>query len=93
MSLFICAAGFLPLIPDGPDYWRFSVQGWSEILTRVWPGCEVTVESHGNCLAAVAAMLGLALEELTPGELDVTDPRYPVLISLVCRKLAGAPAP
>jgi SAM-dependent methyltransferase len=84
--LFASAAGLLPLIPDGPDYWRFSAAGWAEVLERVWAGCDVRVESHGNCLAAIAAMLGLALEELTPSELDVTDPRYPVLITVACRK-------
>jgi hypothetical protein len=47
----------------------------------------VRVEQHGNCLAAAAAMLGLAHEELTPDELDVHDPRYPVLVTLVCRRV------
>jgi hypothetical protein len=77
---------FVPLIPDGPDYWRLSAEGWTEILQRAWVGCEFRVESHGNCLAAVAAMLGLTVEELTPAELDVFDPRYPVLVTLFCRK-------
>jgi SAM-dependent methyltransferase len=80
------AAGLIPLIPDGPDYWRLSADGWRELLGGVWAGCEITVESHGNCLAAVAAMLGLALEELTPDELDHQDPRYPVLITVTCLK-------
>ena len=84
--LLATAAGFVPLIPDGGDYWRYSREGWIEVLSRAWAGCEIEVRSHGNCLAAVAAMLGLALEELTPAELDVTDPRYPVLISVACRK-------
>ncbi|HET7875189.1 MAG TPA: methyltransferase domain-containing protein [Methylomirabilota bacterium] len=85
------AAGLIPLIPDGPDYWRLSADGWRELLGRVWPGCEVTVDSHGNCLAAVAAMLGLALEELTAAELDVHDPRYPVLITVACLKPGRLP--
>jgi hypothetical protein len=76
----------VPLIADGPDYWRSSREGWSELLTRVWMGCEIEVKSYGNCLAAVAAMLGLASEELTPAELDVADSRYPVLISVACTK-------
>lgn len=83
------AAGFVPLIPDGPDYWRLSAAGWNEIVSRTWPGCEVSVESHGNCLAAVACMLGLALEELISEELDVVDTRYPVLVTLFCRKPLG----
>jgi len=79
-------AGFVPLIADGPDYWRLSAAGWTELVARVWGGCEVTIDSFGNCLAAVAAMLGLALEELSPRELDVRDPRYPVLVTVACRK-------
>ena len=75
-----------PLIPDGPDYWRLSAQGWEEVAARVWPEGQVKVESHGNCLAAMAAMLGLAHEELTPEELLVEDPRYPVLVTVHCRK-------
>jgi hypothetical protein len=86
-------AGFVPLAPDCPDYWHLSAAGWREITERVWAGCEVTVESHGNCLTAVAAMLGLALEELTPAELEVMDPRYPVLVTVVCRKPVATRAP
>ena len=85
-SLLASAAGFIPLIPDGPDYWRLSPEGWREVLARVWVGAEIRVESHGNCLAAVGAMLGLANEELTPAELDARDPRYPVLVTVACRK-------
>jgi len=51
----------------------------------VWPGCETTIEAHGNCLAAAAAMYGIAAEELTNAELDATDPRYPVLVAIDCR--------
>ena len=80
------SAGFLPLIADAPDYWRLSEAGWVELTGRVWKGCDVQVESHGNCLVSVAAMLGLTLEELSPAELDVRDPRYPVLVVVRCRK-------
>ena len=87
-TILATCAGFLPLIPDGPDYWHVSAAGWEEITARVWPDCEVRVQSFGNCLTAVAAMLGLALEELTPAELDAHDPRYPVVVTLWCRKPA-----
>lgn len=79
-------AGFVPLVPDMPEYWRMSADGWREVAARTWPGCEVRVEAHGNCLAAVAAMLGLAHEELDTGELDVHDTRYPVLVTVRCRR-------
>jgi hypothetical protein len=79
-------AGFVPLMPDVPDYWRMSAAGWRELTSRAWPECDVDVRSNGNCLAAMASMLGLAAEELTTAELEVDDPRYPVVITVSCRK-------
>jgi hypothetical protein len=73
------------LTPDVEDYWHASADGWRTILGRVWAGCETVVESHGNCLAAAAAMYGVAAEELTEKELDVADSRYPVLVTVECR--------
>jgi len=84
--LLASAAGFVPLTADVADYWRLSPDGWRVLLARLWPGEEVIVEGHGNCLAAVAAQMGLAVEEITPAELDVVDPRYPVLTTVFCRK-------
>jgi hypothetical protein len=74
------------LTGDVPDYWRLSPAGWRELLARAWPGADITVDGHGNCLAAVAAQMGLAVEELTSAELDVHDSRYPVLTTIACRK-------
>ena len=79
------AAGLLPLTADAPDYWRLSPDGWRERLDTAWPGATLEIDGHGNSLAAVAAQLGLALEELTGAELDVHDPRYPVLTTISCR--------
>jgi SAM-dependent methyltransferase len=84
------AAGLLPLIPDGGDYWHLTAHGWRLVLEGEWPGCEVSIEAHGNCLAAAAAMYGLAQEELRPAELDAHDPRYEVLTTIRCRKLLQA---
>jgi SAM-dependent methyltransferase len=81
--------GFVPLIPDAKDYWHLSADGWQLLFSRACPGSSLELESHGNCLAAVAAMYGLALEELTPAELNCQDPRYPVLVTISCRKPAS----
>jgi hypothetical protein len=77
--------GFVPLTPDAADYWHASAEGWRVVAARVWPDCETGVESYGNCLAAAAAMYGIAAEELTDAELDAQDPRYPVLVTISCR--------
>ena len=87
--LLASAAGIIPLTGDVPDYWRFSPDGWRERLQRLWPDADVDVEGHGNCLAAVAAQLGLALEEVTDAELDVYDPRFPVLTTIKVQAPAG----
>lgn len=85
-AILASAGGSLPLTGDVPDYWRLSPDGWRELLSRAWSDADIAVSGHGNCLAAVAAQLGLAVEELTPAELDVHDSRYPVLTTIVCRK-------
>jgi hypothetical protein len=84
-TILASVAGLLPLTGDVADYWRLSPDGWRELLARAWSGAEVTVAGHGNCLAAVAVQMGLALEELSDAELDVYDPRFPVLTTIVCR--------
>jgi hypothetical protein len=77
-----------PLDPNAKDYWRLTADGWRAVAERVWNGCDVTVTSYGNCLAAAGVMFGLAAEELTPAELDFDDPRYPVLVGVRCRRSA-----
>jgi SAM-dependent methyltransferase len=89
-TILASAAALLPLIPEGGDYWRLSAEGWRLILGQQWAGCDVSVEARGNCLVALAAMHGLAHEELTTEELDAHDPRYPVLITIRCRKPGAA---
>ena len=84
-TILASAAGLLPLTGDVPDYWRLSPDGWRERLSAAWPGAALEIAGHGNCLTAVAAQLGLALEELSRDELDAHDPRYPVLTTIVCR--------
>jgi SAM-dependent methyltransferase len=84
-AILATVPAFVPLTPDMEDYWHASAEGWRVVAGRVWPGCDTSVDTHGNCLAAVAAMYGVAVEELTSAELDATDPRYPVLVSIDCR--------
>jgi hypothetical protein len=79
------APAFVPLMADAPDYWRLSAGAWRLLADRVWARCETSIDTYGNCFAAAAAMYGIAVEELTPAELDVADSRYPVLITLECR--------
>jgi SAM-dependent methyltransferase len=82
------AAALVPLTGDMPNYWHLSADGWRELTRRAWPDTAVHVEAHGNCLAAIAAMLGLAHEEIDPAELDIHDARFPVLVTVFGQRRA-----
>lgn len=62
------------------DRWRYTQFGLQTRLAELLPEAEVTVESHGNVLAGAAFLYGLAVQELTEAELDVDDPRFPVIV-------------
>lgn len=66
----------------GLDYWRFTPAACSRLFGDVFgPGC-VAVHAHGNVLACIAFLAGMAQEELTPAELDFDDPRFPLLVTI-----------
>jgi hypothetical protein len=82
----LAATAAIGPLDGAEDYWRLSPAGWRELAADVWAGHDYTIEGHGNCLAAIAALLGLAQEELTEHELEYQDARYPVLVTLRCQK-------
>ena len=68
------------------DYWRFTTLSARRLFGEVFSPETVAVESFGNVLAATAFLQGLAQEDLTPDELNATDPDYEMLITVrVCR--------
>ncbi|HZS05715.1 MAG TPA: methyltransferase domain-containing protein [Blastocatellia bacterium] len=62
------------------DYWRFTTYSARRLFEEVFPPPNVHVEAHGNVLAAVASLHGLAAGELRREELDYHDRDYEVLI-------------
>ena len=64
------------------DYWRFTTLSARRLFEEVFPPDHVTVMAHGNVLAAIAFLHGLAAEELKQEELDHCDPDYEVLITI-----------
>jgi SAM-dependent methyltransferase len=85
-GVILASASGIIRVEDSDDLWRFTPFGWREVLQRIWPGCELVVESEGNCLAVAAFNLGLASEELKPEELNYGDELFPVAINIFCRK-------
>jgi hypothetical protein len=71
------------------DYWRFTNLSARRLFEEVFPPANVTVEAHGNVLAAIAFLHGLASHELSGQELDFHDPDYEVSITVRAVKPEG----
>ncbi|RKH70107.1 methyltransferase domain-containing protein [Corallococcus aberystwythensis] len=61
-----------------PDCWRFTSQSVHRLFEESFGTGNVRVESFGNVRAAVAALHGLAREDLRAADLDLHDPHYEV---------------
>ncbi len=67
----------------GSDWcWALTTQSARMLGEEFFPKNNLHVESHGNVLAAIAFLQGLAVEELSQEELDSQDDEYQVLITL-----------
>jgi SAM-dependent methyltransferase len=71
--------------------WSFTSRSLRQLLNEAFPGGEVAVVAHGNVLAAIAFLHGLAAEELRRGELAHNDPAYEVLLAARARKTEAVP--
>ena len=65
------------------DFWRFSSASAGRLFTGAFPGGKVEVESHGNLAASIAFLYGLAAEEVRAETLDVHDPDYELLLTVL----------
>ncbi|HEX8415747.1 MAG TPA: glycosyltransferase [Sphingomicrobium sp.] len=63
-------------------YWSFSQAAMKRLIEQHLPGAQVTIEAHGNVLAANAFLQGLGAEELTEAELRVRDPDYQLIVTV-----------
>ena len=62
--------------------WALSTLAAGRLFEEAFPGANFEIEAHGNVLAAVAFLEGLAVRELSKEELDHHDPDYELLISV-----------
>jgi SAM-dependent methyltransferase len=65
------------------DYWRFTEDSLRLLLA---PFAEVNISLHGNPIAAFCAANRIAAEDASPGDLDWTDPRFPLHVNVYARK-------
>lgn len=63
------------------EHWRFMPQALQRLLGEPFGDANVQVQAHGNVLAAIGFLHGLACEDLSREELDHPDERYPLLLT------------
>jgi SAM-dependent methyltransferase len=73
------------------DFWRFTSAAARRLFEEGFPGGEIEVGAHGNVVAAVAFLQGIASEELDQEQLHHCDPDYEVLITIRAVKSQAAP--
>ena len=69
------------------DYWRFTTASCSTLFAEAFGPEHVAVQSHGNVLAAIAFLTGIAHEELARRDLERNDPYFPLIITVRAVKL------
>jgi SAM-dependent methyltransferase len=70
-------------------YWGFTALSARRLFEEAFQAENLYIETHGNVLAAMAFLQGLALEELRKEELDYNDPDYEVTIAVRAKKETG----
>jgi hypothetical protein len=68
------------------DFWRFTTKSAETVFAEIFGKENIQVRSYGNVLAAVSFLHGLSQQELTTAELDVKDPNYQIVITVVAKK-------
>jgi SAM-dependent methyltransferase len=63
------------------ECWHFTMVSTKRLLEEAFRPGTVQVEAHGNVLAAIALLHGLASHELRREELDIQDPDYQVIVT------------
>jgi len=64
------------------DFWRFTTLSAQRMFGDRFGPDNITIRAHGNVLTSVAALLGLAAEDLKKRELDHFDPDYEQVITV-----------
>ena len=68
------------------EYWRLTTAACLRLFGDVFPPRNVAVRARGNVLTAVAFLVGMAAEELSPRELERDDPFFPVVVTVRATK-------
>ncbi len=69
-------------LANGQEFWRFTSLALRRLFEQAFPASHIEVNAYGNVLAGIAALHGLAVEDLRRSDLDVRDEDFEVSLSL-----------
>ncbi len=84
-TLLLTVPGISPVSTDrwaDTWYWALTPHAARRLFTEAFGEGEVEVRTHGNVLASVAFLEGVAAGELRRHELDAVDPQFPLLVTV-----------
>jgi SAM-dependent methyltransferase len=71
---------------ESSDYWRFTPAACDRLFGAPFGRSHTEIRAHGNVLAAMAFLRGLAWQELPQSRMDYDDPSFPVIVTVRARK-------
>jgi SAM-dependent methyltransferase len=67
---------------EAGDYWRFTSLSIRKLFEETFASEDISVQTYGNVLSAIAFLHGLATEELEKEELEYHDPNFELIIAV-----------
>jgi SAM-dependent methyltransferase len=88
-GVLLCTVPSVSRIDPGSlenEYWRFTAASCRRLFGDAFAGGRVAVESHGNVLACVSFVAGIAAEELGERRLLRRDDHFPLVLAVRAEK-------
>ncbi|MCL4535911.1 MAG: class I SAM-dependent methyltransferase [Bacteroidetes bacterium] len=87
-TMLVTGSAMGPMFSPGTVYWRMTPDSARYTFGKCFDPEGLFIRSYGNVLAGQCYWVGLASDELTTGELEHNDPRFPIITAVRATKQA-----
>ncbi|MDT0648297.1 glycosyltransferase [Zunongwangia sp. F260] len=88
-TLLITVPGISHIAQDGWGkywLWSFTDASMQRLMEEYFPSKNISVKTYGNVMVASAFLYGMGLPEINKKDMDVHDPHYQVIVSVMAIK-------
>ncbi len=88
-GVLLCTVPSIARITPGSvdgEHWRFTRASCRRLFEEFFPADKLEVRTRGNVLTGIAALAGMAAEELKRRELDFDDESFPLIVTVRAEK-------